>query len=287
METTSLSLNDKLPLTCSRTGICCHGKRVQLNPWELVCLAYAKQMTVRDFRDTYCDYGGVRLRFNGASGWKAQQACSQYIEGFGCSVHTGRPLSCRLYPLGRQIQSNQVHYMFEGKEFPCLDGCREVLHLQQLTVEEYLEGQQVSLFEKAQDEYLELMQNLADIAFMLLLDTNLATSGDRETLQQWRKMGNMLPEVLVQQIPVEWMDCLMLPDIAQTDDPVLFAKKHSEILQQKAQDEFAHLQTLTELRQASILVMALALQMARSIGADPKTMAEYWVDIAKNNGALE
>ena len=126
MQTTKLSLQDKLPLTCSRSGTCCHGNLVKLNPWELFRLAKAKAISSRKFRDQYCEAGGIQLKFNGKAGYRGKQACSQYVENFGCSVHSGRPLACRLFPLGRQIQSNEVHYMFQGNRFPCLTGCPEV-----------------------------------------------------------------------------------------------------------------------------------------------------------------
>ena len=287
-ETTKLSIQDKLPLTCSRTGTCCHGKVVLLNPWELFCLAREKKITPREFRDLYCEFGGIRLRFDGEVGWKEQQACSQYIDKFGCSVHLGRPLSCRLYPLGRQIQSEEVHYMYQGVEFPCLEGCPEVSELPHLTVGEYLKGQVIIKFEKAQDEYLDLMQNLADIAFVLLLDTGLAESGDKKTLPLWRKMGNELPEVLADRIGQEWIDCLMLPEISDDlEDPILFTLKHNDLLQLKVQEKFGALQTNKELHEASVLIMGVALHLARGIGADPQILAEHWIDTAKNHGALE
>lgn len=288
MLTTKLSIHDQLPLTCSRTGTCCHGKLVFLNPWELVCLAREKKNTPREFRDLYCEFGGIRLRFDGAAGWKGQQACSQYIDKFGCSVHVGRPLSCRLYPLGRQIQSEKVRYIYEGKEFPCLEGCPEVTGLPRLSVGEYLQGQITDKFEKAQDEYLEMMQDIADLAFMLLLETGLAASGDTDTLALWRTMGNELPQVLSDRIGQEWMDCLMLPEISDDlDDPILFARKHQDLLQLKAQEKFGALQTHQALREASVLMMGVALHLARAIGADPKILAEHWIEIAKENGAME
>ncbi len=288
MITTKLTLHDKLPLTCSRTGTCCHGKSVLLNPWELMCLAREKKITPREFRNLYCEFGGIRLKFNGAVGWKNQQACSQYITGFGCSVHLGRPLACRLYPLGRQIQSEKVHYMHEGNEFPCLEGCPEVTGLPYLTVGEYLAGQVTEKFEIAQDAYLDLMQNLADIAFELLLDTGLAESGDIKTLPLWRKMGSELPEVLADRIGQEWMDSLMLPEISDNlEDPVSFARKHNELLQAKAQQQFGTAQTNQELHQASVLIMGVALHLARGLGANPETLAEHWITIAKHHGAVE
>ncbi len=286
--TTRLNIQDKLPLTCTRTGTCCHGKLVLLNPWELVCLAREKKITPREFRDLYCEFGGIRLRFDGKPGWKKQQACSQYTENVGCSVHSGRPLACRLYPLGRHIQSNEVHYMHQGTEFPCMDGCADVLNLPHLSVGEYLKGQEADNFEKAQDEYLDLMQNLAEIALVLLLDTGLAQSGDKETLTLWRKMGNELPEILAERIGQEWMDCLMLPEITgDLEDPVLFVRKHNDLLQLKAQEKFGTLQTNLELHEASVLIMGVALHLARGLGADPKTLAEHWIDTAKCHGVSD
>lgn len=288
MQTTKLDIQSELPLTCSRTGTCCHGKLVLLNPWELVCLANEKKMTPREFRDIYCEYGGIRLRFNGKVGWKNQQACSLYVDNFGCSVHLGRPLSCRLYPLGRQIQSNEVHYMYQGEEFPCLEGCPEVKELPQLSVGEYLKGQVTDKFERAQDEYLELMQYLADIAFELLLDTGLSASGDTKTLPLWKKMGNEDPEVLANSIGKEWVDCLTIPEISDNyKDPANFVQKHKDLLQLKVQDEFGAIQTNKALHEASVLIMGVALHLARGIGADPKSLAEHWVETAKGHGAQD
>jgi Fe-S-cluster containining protein len=286
--TTKLSIQDKLPLTCSRTGTCCHGKLVLLNPWELFCLAREKKKSPREFRDLYCEFGGIRLRFDGEVGWKGQQACSQYANNVGCSVHLGRPLSCRLYPLGRQIQNEKVQYIYEGDEFPCLEGCPEVSELPHLSVGEYLKGQLTDKYEKSQDEYLDLMQNLANIAFVLLLETGLAGSGDKETLPLWRKMGKEAPELLADRIGHEWLDCLMLPDIADDlEDPISFARKHNDLLQLKAQEKFGALQTNPELHEASVLIMGVALHLARGIGANPEILAEHWIDTAKNHGAME
>ena len=288
MQTTKLNLEDKLPLTCSRKGTCCHGNLVMLNPWELACLAGEKKITPREFRDQYCESGGIRLRFDGKAGWQGKKACSQYVDNFGCSVHVGRPLACRLFPLGRQIQSESLSYMYQGNVFPCLDGCPEVTGLPQLTVAEYLKGQQTEAFEMAQNEYLQLMQSLADIAFELLLDTGLAEAGDTETLPMWRRMANEDPEILAKTIGSEWMDSLTVPEIpVDTHDPVLFAQKHRDLLLLKVQEQFGTLQTLHEVHEASVLMMGLTLHLARSLGANPEILAEHWIDTAKKFGAKE
>lgn len=288
MLSTQLQLQDKLPLTCSRSGTCCHGNLVMLNPWELACMAREKKVTPREFRDLYCDFGGIRLRFDGKPGWSNKKACSQYIENFGCSIHIGRPLACRLFPLGRLIQNNEMSYMYQGDMFPCLASCPEVTNLPYLSVGEYLKGQQTEAFEKAQNEYLKLMQDLADIAFELLLDTGLAESGDKETLRLWRVMGTEQAEDLVTRIGHEWLDSLMIPNISEnTEDPISFIEQHTVLLQQKVQEKFGALETFTELHQASVLIMGVALQLARAVGANPETLVEHWINTAKNNGALE
>lgn len=288
MITNKLKIDDKLPLTCTRSGFCCHGNHVFMNPWELFCLAQEKQISTREFRDLYCDYGGLKLRFNGKVDSTGKAACSQYVENFGCSVHLGRPLVCRLFPLGRQIQNEEAHYMYQGSTFPCLNGCPEVVNLPQLSVGDYLKGQLTESFENAQDAYLELMQNLADSAFTLLLDTGLAESGETQTLSIWRTMGNEEITELVDRIGNEWIDNLMLPQIAiDLKDPNSFAHSHNEQLQTLIQEKFSVLNTFDELHEASVFMMGLALYLARAIGANPQVLAEHWIEVAKSNGACE
>ena len=57
--------------------------------------------------------------------------------------------------------------MFEGTKFPCLAECPEVRDLNSMTVNNYLSGQETALFEKAVDAYLDMAQNIADIAFRI------------------------------------------------------------------------------------------------------------------------
>jgi Fe-S-cluster containining protein len=287
--TTLLNATDILPLTCSRTGTCCHGKQVRLNPWELYCFARASGVSVREFRDQYSEFGGIRLRFDGSAGWKGQAACSQYVPNFGCKVHTGRPLACRLYPLGRQRQGEAQHYIYQGKEFPCLEGCPEVQDLPQLTVAEYIAGQGAESFERAQDAYLEIMQNLADGAFALFLESGLAKSGDRQTLRLWRKMGKEEPGQLAKRLGAVWVDCLMLPNLnGDFESPVEFSAKHLELLSEQAQEAFGALTSLAEFGKASGIMMGLALHLGRGLGADPASLAEHWVRVAKTeHGALD
>lgn len=285
---TPITLSDQLPLTCSRKGTCCHGNQVLLNPWEIARLANEKKCSIEDFIQEFTELGGIRLRFSGQKNEVGKSACNLYETNFGCSVHTARPLACRLFPLGRQIQHNEVQYMYQGEQFPCLNGCSEVIKLPKLTVESYLIGQETDLFEQAQDEYLEVMQNLADVAFTLLLDTHLPTEVKIETLAEWRKMGNESTDELLIRINDEWRKWLLQPSIHfDATNPISFIRQHNELLQLNAQEKFGAIQNLLEIGLASVQVMASTLYLAKSIGANPSALMELWIDIAIENGAQE
>jgi len=286
--TTPLALTDTLPLTCTCSGACCQGKAVWLNPWELACLARAKGLTPRVFRDLYCEYGGIRLRFDSPPGGNGCAPCSLYTPGCGCSAYAGRPLACRLYPLGRELRGKNVHYMHRGARFPCLSSCPEAADLPQLTVAAYLAGQDVAPGVAAQEGYLDLMQRLADGAFVLLLETGLAETGDRMTLQLWRERGKNDPKHLAKRLGPLWIDRLMLPGISDgLDDPAAFSRRHHDMLQAEAQVSFGNLGDAAAVREASGVMMGLALHLGRGLGADPADLAGRWIETAKKHGARE
>lgn len=287
IKTKLLSETDVLPLTCSRTGTCCHGNQVWINPWEVRQLAKTKQISVSEFCKSNTDFGGIRLKFEGNPNSTGKKSCLLYHSTNGCSVHVGRPLACRMYPLGRQIQHGETRYVYQGDEFPCFNECPEVKTLPQLSVYEYLIGQNTKHYEIAQVGYLEVVQNLADNAFALLLDTPLASSGDIRTLKAWRKLSIENPSSLFLNLEEDWLKALINPIIEFNETPAIFIEQHNEYLQQKIQACFGSLTTIKEFSDAAILLMNMALYLAISIGANSKELAEHWIEVAKEHGALE
>jgi len=283
---TKLNLDDNLPLTCTRVGTCCHGNQVLLNPWELFIIAKEKKISSKAFQNLYCELGGIRLKFNGQKDNRGKSACSQYVNNFGCSVHVGRPLPCRLFPIGRQIQNNKVHYIHQGDSFPCLNGCPEVLNLPKLTVNEYVSEQKTHDYEIAHDLYLDLMQNLADFAFEFLLEYGLSESKDFQTLKQWYKLSVIRPENLLKQIGEDWINNLLIPELTEID-PLVFVQQHNELIQLKIQTIFGQFKTNQDLHTASVTTMGLAIHLARALGANPESLVEMWIEIAKQHGAVE
>ena len=157
-----------------------------------------------------------------------------------------------------------------------------------MTVAAYLAGQDAKPSETAQDEYLELMQRLADGAFGLLLETGLAASGDTRTLGLWRELGSSTPGDLAKRLGPEWLDRLMLPDLGDGFDyPTDFCRRHFEMLDGQTQSSFGALGDFDAVREASGLLMGLALHLGRAVGADPADLVGHWIGTAKGLGALE
>ena len=132
------------------------------------------------------------------------------------------------------------------------------------------------------------MQNLADSAFALLLESGLAESGDRQTLRLWREMGREEPEQLAERLGPEWIDLLMLPELTDgLNDPIAFSRQHYDLLLSKAQESFGTLDNVTDCCEASELMMGLALHLGRGLGANPAELAKHGIKTAKENGALD
>ncbi|NDF60354.1 MAG: YkgJ family cysteine cluster protein [Crocinitomicaceae bacterium] len=281
----TLSPLENLPLTCTRSGTCCHGNQVLINPWELGVLAQKINLTPSKFKELHTEFGGIRLKFNGKTNNLNKQSCNLYSEKTGCSVHENRPLVCRLFPLGRKIQENNSEYFFEGDQLPCLNECPDILLLPSLTVEKYLEEQKVKKHELAQDAYLEVTQNLADLALTLLLDTNLTKEEQAKTIQKWRYLGKTLLNELHQSIDKEFIEYILTPKIKiDEQDPIKFIEKHNELLQVELHNKYSIAKTSKDLINVCVQTMNVSLFIASSIGANTLELSEHWIEIAHING---
>lgn len=282
MEKTILQLNNRLPFTCSRKGTCCFGKQVLINPWELSSLAHAKGISASEFANQYGEYYGTKIKFNGTVKFKNRSSCSLYTENFGCSLHSGRPLACRLYPIGRQLQSNKVQYIFEGQEFPCLKDCAEVKQLPFMTVKEYLQDQKAEEFENAQDLYLELVQSIADIAFTLLFETGLKDTLIKSTIKKWTDLSESGIETLISEISADWLDWTIQPGTKYTDNSEEYIRVHAEYLQIKVQNKLEGPSSPMDFVSNSVNAFAAALILSFSLGVDYHQLGTHWIETANS-----
>lgn len=274
---TTLAESDVLPLTCTRSGTCCHGKEVWLNPWELACLAAARGQPPAEFCAAHTDLGGIRLRFDGPLGYRGLPACSQYDPASGCRAHAGRPLACRLYPLGRERRAGKpARYIHEGRRFPCLAGCPEVSALPHLRVADYVAGQGVAAGAAVQDAYVELMQDLAEGAFVLLFDSGLMQVRGGVALKRFKHVTTLADHERVAALPPDWLAALMLPELDPREG-LMFAAAHHAALQERAQTAFSRLSDPAAIEDAMALMLGLALHCGRACGVDIAHAARTWI----------
>jgi Fe-S-cluster containining protein len=265
-----------LPLTCTRSGTCCHGKDISLTPAELARLARANGMSASAFRAAHTSAGGTRLRMSGPAGWRGMAACSQYDPQHGCRVHPARPLACRLYPLGRERAGERERFFHEGERFPCLDGCPEVTSLPRLTVADYLRGQEIVELCQVRDAYLEIAQDLAEGAFVLVFDSGLAESGDGDWRQRWQAVADGGPEAWIVALGSEWHDLITVPELGAVSERD-WIQAHARLLQSQAQERLASLSDQAQLGAASATLLAGAVLLLHGVGADSPAIARAWL----------
>jgi uncharacterized protein len=131
---------------CQRCGRCCHDQAIQLNPYDILCLARHLGLGTGQFMALHTTNGGLFLRFT------PQGACG-FLTPRGCGVHPARPLLCRLYPLARELDPPR------GESFSLLERhprC-EALVGGQGRLQDYLDQQGAGRFLEAADLYLTLV----------------------------------------------------------------------------------------------------------------------------------
>jgi Fe-S-cluster containining protein len=80
---------------CGCCGLCCRDKVITLAPYDVMRMAAAAGLGTGEIIARYTLRRGSLLRF-GSGG-----TCAALRDGL-CGIHPGRPLACRLYPLGME-----------------------------------------------------------------------------------------------------------------------------------------------------------------------------------------
>lgn len=138
---------------CHACGRCCHDKRITLSPYEIARIAEATGATTRAVLERHTDEGGTVLRFDahGCTFLHARARAS-------CAAHAGRPLACRLYPLGRIVDSTGQEVFVHVEPHPQSEG----VHGEAGTIASWIEAQGAQPFIDAAEKYAVLARRLFD-----------------------------------------------------------------------------------------------------------------------------
>jgi len=130
---------------CNACGRCCRDKVITLSPYDVLRLARAAGITTRDAIDRFTTRRGSILKFNDGG------ACAA-LEGAHCGVHRGRPLACRLYPLG-------IEHEGDRERFVTLEPAAGSLGVYGIdgNVNDFVEAQGVGSYLEANTRYASLM----------------------------------------------------------------------------------------------------------------------------------
>jgi len=103
---TSSSMNRQSPFSysCNQCGRCCHNQSITLSPVDVIGIARATRLSTSMAVTRYAMRLGSLLRF-GANG-----ECVA-LDGVRCTIHPGRPLACRLYPLGLERDGTNERFV--------------------------------------------------------------------------------------------------------------------------------------------------------------------------------
>lgn len=138
---------------CNRCMRCCYGKRIPLNPYDLIRLAEVLSLPTGQLIEQYTD-GGIVLKVRE----DLDGAPCVFLGPTGCTVHNGRPGACRVYPLGRSSTIDGVERFAVVEPHPETDG----VYGRDGTIATYVEGQNAGPYFDASRRYLKLFMRLAE-----------------------------------------------------------------------------------------------------------------------------
>ena len=146
---TGLTRDSAFSHHCQRCRRCCHAKRIQVNPYETARMADNRRLSTSAFlrRFVSADSPVLQQREDGACIFLGQR---------GCLVHRDRPLVCRLYPLGRQLDFSGEERFVRLRPEP---GCRAMTG-EPGTVAAALEEQGVTPYFAFADHYIRIFLRL-------------------------------------------------------------------------------------------------------------------------------
>jgi Fe-S-cluster containining protein len=139
--------NSPFSYLCNACGLCCRDKVITLSPYDVLRLARAAGISTREAIERFTIRRGSILKFTDRG------ACAA-LEGTRCGVHRGRPLACRLYPLGIEHIGAA-----NGENFVMLEPAKGSLGVYGIagTVNDFVEAEGVGVYLQANARYASLL----------------------------------------------------------------------------------------------------------------------------------
>ena len=136
---------------CLRCNECCHGKLIQVNPYEILKIANRLEISTSEVLSTYIMTDQPYLR-------QVENAACIFLGKDGCQIHSHRPTVCRIYPLGRFKDGENREFFINAKsEMGGKDLGGVVSNIQ-----DYIDDQRVQKYFDAGLKCLELQHRIVE-----------------------------------------------------------------------------------------------------------------------------
>jgi Fe-S-cluster containining protein len=154
--------DSKFSYECNRCGLCCRDKVIALSPYDVIRIARAAGISTGEAVARYTMRRGSLLRFS------IDGKCAA-LDGARCTIHPGRPLACRLYPLGleRAAGNNDARFAYRFSRLEPAAGSLGI-YGDNGTVAGFVEAQRVAPYLDALDLYSPLLANFRRRVEMLV-----------------------------------------------------------------------------------------------------------------------
>jgi len=150
-----LDRHDRFEISCDVDGCesncCTKSAPIILNPYEIALICREGGMSYEDLLDV--------VETDRANNFPLvmlprDPACHFWTKR-GCRIYRGRPLACRLYPLGRVFEHHASHIVH-----PSVNHCTGISSAPSRTVADYLASQDTDLLIRMADAWIEFVNEI-------------------------------------------------------------------------------------------------------------------------------
>jgi Fe-S-cluster containining protein len=134
---------------CNQCGRCCHEQVITLSPVDVIGIARAAGIATGKAIARFTSRRGSLLKYTSAGGCVA-------LMGTRCGLHHGRPLACRLYPLGFERDADGSEHFVHLTPAPLSAG----VHGIESTVGDFITAQGVQDYLALNEQYVRLLEQL-------------------------------------------------------------------------------------------------------------------------------
>jgi len=158
-----LSLESKFGFSCNRElscfTECCRDVNIFLTPYDVLRMKNALNLSSEEFLEKHTIplvMKEQKLRVVLLKMEAEKNNICPFVTPEGCKIYKDRPWSCRIYPLmtmePKTKEGAEEFCFIAGKSFPCLGSEQD----KEWTVEEWLINQEVDLYNKRSQPYMEI-----------------------------------------------------------------------------------------------------------------------------------